>query len=130
MTEFRQKILDVRTWQPIEGLEAQGSVFRNTGTTNLKYINNDLAPSIKVRSSPIRLLDDTSPGQLLESTLEVLGLAKSPRDMGDHHVSANDGWNALSRACEVISMGAPCSKIASTSRNFPAFPVTNTVPKI
>lgn len=63
-------------------------------------------------------------------TPEVLGLVKRPRDMGDHYVGVNEGRNPLSRAFEVISMGAPCSKIAFTSRNFPAFPVTNTTPKI
>lgn len=42
MAEFGQKVLDVRTWKPIEGLEAQSCVFCNTRTTNLEYINNDL----------------------------------------------------------------------------------------
>lgn len=35
MAEFRQKVLDVGTWQPIQGLEAQSSVFCNTRTPNL-----------------------------------------------------------------------------------------------
>jgi hypothetical protein len=36
------------------------------------------------RSSPNRLLDDTSPEQLLELIPESLGLEKWPPDMGDH----------------------------------------------
>lgn len=39
MAEFRQKVLDVGTWQPIEGLEAQSSVFCNTRTPNLMHTN-------------------------------------------------------------------------------------------
>ena len=35
MAKFRQKVLDVGTWQPIEGLETQSSVFCNTRTSNL-----------------------------------------------------------------------------------------------
>ena len=42
-------------------------------------------------SSPIVLLDDTSPEQLLELTLEVLGLVERPQDMGAQYASVSEG---------------------------------------
>jgi hypothetical protein len=91
MAELRQKIFDVRAWQSIECLEAQSSVFCDTRTINLKYINDDLRTAKTRRFSLIRLLDGISPGQLPGLTLEVLGLVKWPQDMGDHYASVNEG---------------------------------------
>jgi hypothetical protein len=91
MAKFRKKILDVRAWQPIEGLEAQSGVFCNTRTTDLKYINDDLLPAEVGRPSPLQLLDDTSPELLPELTPEALGLVKRHRDMRDHGMRPSEG---------------------------------------
>ena len=42
-------------------------------------------------------------------------------------LDVSQDWHSLSSACDVISTGVPCSRIAFISRNFLAFPVTNTV---
>ena len=49
MTEFCQKVLDVWTWQSVEGLEAQSGVICDTRTANLAYIRDRLLRAFRER---------------------------------------------------------------------------------
>jgi len=86
MAKFRQKVLDVRSRQSIEGLEAQCGVVCDTRTANLICINYYPHVWNGGRSSLDQLLDDTSPEQLPELIPEALGLFAWPRDMSGRRV--------------------------------------------
>jgi hypothetical protein len=79
MTKFCQEELDVRTWQSIEGLEAQSGIFGDTRTANLIRVS-DYLRVVKVED-PHQISRSTTllPSNLLSCPLEFWDWLRWPR---------------------------------------------------